>query len=108
MSIRPESAGISWLALDFRGYAAASSQASRMAWSSARVGWSGRDGLNLAAMMTRRSLAVMSAVDGSALDVYQGAFSRRSCRSAGLWPTVAYQQVAMAWQASWNGTVRST
>jgi hypothetical protein len=27
--------------------------------SSADVGWSGRDGLNLAAMMTRRSLAAM-------------------------------------------------
>jgi len=26
----------------------------------------------------------------------------------GSWPAVAYQQVAMAWQASWNGTVRST
>ena len=33
---------------------------------------------------------------------------RRSCRSAGSWPAVAYQQVAMAWQASWNGMVRST
>src|SRR5579875_1336549 len=77
-----------------------------MAWSSARVGWSRRDGLNLAAMMTRRSLAAMSAA-GSALLVYQGAFSRRSCRPAGSWPAVAYQVTAAAWQAAWNGTVRS-
>src|SRR5215469_9712892 len=72
------------------------------------VGWSGRDALNLAAMMTRRSLAAMSAVAGSALLVYHGASERRSCRSAGSWPTVAYQVTAAAWQAIWNGTVRST
>ncbi len=29
-------------------------------------------------------------------------------QSAGSWPAVAYQQAVMAWQASWNGTVRST
>jgi len=40
---------------------------------SSGVGWSGRDTLNLAAMMTRRSLAAMSAVDGWALVAYQGA-----------------------------------
>ena len=28
--------------------------------------------------------------------------------SAGSWPVVAYQVVVMAWQASWNGMVRST
>ena len=50
----------------------------------------------------------MSAVDGSALDAYQGALVRRSSTSAGSWPAVAYQRMAMAWQASWNGTVRST
>ena len=50
----------------------------------------------------------MSAVDGWALLAYQGARARCSATSAGSWPAVAYQQVAMAWQASWNGTVRST
>ncbi len=50
----------------------------------------------------------MSAVDGSALETYQGAAARRSCRSAGSWPAVAYQVTAMAWQASSKGTVRST
>jgi hypothetical protein len=69
---------------------------------------SGRDALNLAAMMTRRSLAAMSAVAGSALLVYHGESARRSCRSAGSWPTVAYQVTATAWQASSKGTVRST
>jgi hypothetical protein len=53
--------------LDFRSYAVASSRASRMALISADVGWSGRVSFNLAVIMTRRSLAVMSAVDGSAL-----------------------------------------
>src|SRR6516165_9476343 len=67
-----------------------------------------RDALNLAAMLPRRSLAAMSAVDGWALLAYQGARARCSAASAGSWPAVAYQQVAMAWQASWNGTVRST
>src|SRR5262245_11329831 len=94
--------------LGFRGYAAASSQARRRTLISSGVGWSGRDALNLAAMMTRRSLAAMSAVDGWALLAYQGARARWSATSAGSWPAVAYQQVAMAWQASWNGTVRST
>jgi predicted RNA polymerase sigma factor len=47
---------------------------------SSGVGWSGRDALNLAAMMTRRSLAAMSAVDGWALLAYQGAQSRWSAR----------------------------
>ena len=50
----------------------------------------------------------MSAVDGWVFVVYQGARARCSATSAGSWPTVAYQQMAMAWQASWNGTVRST
>ncbi len=68
------------VALDFRSYAAASSQASRMAWISWGVGWSGRVALNLAVMRTRRRVAAMSLVDGSALVVYQGAFARRSCR----------------------------
>jgi hypothetical protein len=49
----------------------------------------------------------MSAVAGSALLVYQGASERRSCKSAGSWPAVAYQVTAAAWQAIWNGTVRS-
>jgi hypothetical protein len=59
-------------------------------------------------MMTRRSLAVMSAVDGSVFVVYQGASRRRASASAGWWPAVAYQQTATAWQASMNGSVRST
>ena len=50
----------------------------------------------------------MSAVDGSAFVVYQGAARRRASASAGWWPAVAYQQTAIAWQASMNGTVRST
>src|SRR6266568_1598252 len=79
-----------------------------MAWISSGLGWSWEDGLNLAAMMTRRSLAVMSAVDGSVFVVYQGASRRRASVSAGWWPTVAYQQMAIAWQASMNGIVRST
>src|SRR5438094_125599 len=58
-------------------------------------------------MMTRRSLEAMSAVDGSVFEVYQGASSRRALVSAGWWPA-AYQQTAIAWQASMNGTVRST
>jgi hypothetical protein len=48
-----------------------------MAWISAGSGWSAQTRLNLAAMMTRRSLAVMSAVDGPAFEVYQGASRRR-------------------------------
>src|SRR5512142_751558 len=79
-----------------------------MAWISAGSGWSAQARLNLAAMMTRRSLAVMSAVDGSVFDVYQGASSRRARVSAGWWPAVAYQQTARAWQASMNGIARST
>jgi hypothetical protein len=50
----------------------------------------------------------MSLVDGCVLVVYQGAPARRSARSAGLWPVVAYQVTAMAWQAIANGIVRST
>ncbi len=62
--------------LDFRGYAARFSQARRRMLISSGVGWSGRDALNLAAMMTRRSLAAMPAVDGWALLAYQGARAR--------------------------------
>src|SRR5271165_1778024 len=79
-----------------------------MALISSGVGWSGRDALNRAAMTTRRSLPAMSAVDGWALAVYQGARWRWPSTAAGSWPAVAYQMVVMAWQASWNGTVRST
>ena len=50
----------------------------------------------------------MSAVDGSALVVYQGARARCSSTSAGSCPAVAYQRMARVWQASVNGTVRST
>ena len=50
----------------------------------------------------------MSAVDGPALEAYLGAAERRSSMSAGSYPAVAYQRMAMAWQASWNGMVRST
>jgi hypothetical protein len=62
--------------LDFRDYAARSSQARRMTLISSGVGWLGRDALNLAAMRTRRSLPAMSAVDGWTLVVYQGARAR--------------------------------
>ena len=50
----------------------------------------------------------MSAVAGAALPVYHGASVRRSCRSAGSWPAVAYQVTATARQAGLKGTVRST
>ena len=50
----------------------------------------------------------MSAVDGRALLVYQGARARWPSTSAGLCPAVAYQVTAMLWQASWKGTVRRT
>ena len=50
----------------------------------------------------------MSAVEGWALLVYQGARKRWPSTSAGSWPAVVYQQTAMAWQAIWNGTVRLT
>ena len=50
----------------------------------------------------------MSAVDGWAFVVYQGARGRCPATSAGSWPAVAYQQAVTAWQASWNGMVRST
>jgi len=49
----------------------------------------------------------MSALDGWVFDVYQGALRRRAPAVAGWWPAVAYQQMARAWQASMNGTVRS-
>src|SRR5690242_12822041 len=58
-------------------------------------------------MMTRRSLAVMSAVDGWVFEVYQGASRRRARASAGWWPAVAYQQTEMAWQESMYGIGRS-
>lgn len=73
--VQREFTTISW-ALDFRGYAARSSQARQMTRNSSGVGWSGRVALNLAAMMTRRSLAAMSAVDGWVLVVYQGTRAR--------------------------------
>ena len=94
------------MSLDFRICAAMFYQVRRMAWISAGVGWSGRDGLNLAVIRMRQSLPVMSAVDSRALLVYQGgagavaAYAGRSC------PAVAYQVMAMLWQASWKETVR--
>src|ERR1039457_4772882 len=72
----------------------------RISWG---VGWSGRDSLNLAAMRTRRSLAVMSAVAGAVLVLYQGAAARRSSMSAGAGPAGAYQGAAMGWAAGWGG-----
>jgi hypothetical protein len=50
----------------------------------------------------------MSAVEGSALVVYQGARARRSATSAGWCPAVAYHKIAMLWQARVNGMVRCT
>jgi hypothetical protein len=46
--------------LEFRGYAAASAQASWMVWISPGVGSRGTPGLNWAAISTRRSLTIMS------------------------------------------------
>jgi hypothetical protein len=89
--------------LGFRSYAAASSQARRRTLISSGAGWSGRDAFNLAAMMTRRSLAAMSAVDGWAFVVYQGARARCSATSAGSWPAVAYQQAVTAGQRPGDG-----
>ena len=48
-------------------------------------------GENLAAMITQRSLAAMSAIAGSVLLVHQGAAWRRSAASLGWCPCVAYQ-----------------
>ena len=50
----------------------------------------------------------MSAVDGRTLVVYQGARARWPSTSAGWCPAVAYQVMAMLWQASSKGTVRRT
>jgi hypothetical protein len=61
-----------------------------MAWISSGSGWSAQTSLNLAATMMRRSLAVMTAVDGSVFDVYQGASRGRASASAGWCPAVAY------------------
>jgi len=94
--------------LEFRRYAAGSSQARRMAWISVGVGCSGRAHRNLAAMRTRRSFASMSDVDGLVLVRYQGLRARCSATSEGWCPAVAYQQTARVRQASPNGTVRST
>ncbi len=63
---------------------------SRMAWISAGVGWSGRDGQYLAAMRTRLSLAIMPVVEGWVLLVYQGCCSRRAVMSASWRPAVAH------------------
>src|SRR6266566_9747229 len=69
--------------LDFRSYAARSSQARRMTLISSDVGWLVRDALNLATIRTRRSLEAMSAVDGWTFVLYQGARARRASMSAG-------------------------
>ena len=79
-----------------------------MALISAGVSWSARGSRNFAAIRTRLSLAVMSAVDGSALVTYQGARARCSSTSAGSWPAVAYQRMARDWQIRVNGTVART
>ncbi len=42
---------------------------------------------------------MISAVDGVAFVLYQGTRARRSATSAGSWPAVAYQVIAMDWQA---------
>src|SRR6266545_1767447 len=59
-------------------------------------------------MMTRRSLAVMSANEGSVLVVYQRARARCSATSAVAVPAVAYQTVTRLRQTRPKGTVRST
>src|SRR5690349_23929460 len=94
------------MSLDFRICAAMFYQARRMAWISAGVGWSGRDGLNLAVIRMRRSLPVMSAVDSRALLVYQGGAGAVAAYVGGSCPALTYQVMAMLWQASWKGTVR--
>ena len=58
--------------------------------------------------MTRRSLAVISAVEGCDFVVYQGAADRLFSASAGSWPAVAYQTMARDWQIKVNGTVART
>ena len=79
-----------------------------MVWISAGSGWSGRSRLNLAAMMTRRSLAVMSAVDGSVFEVYQGASGGGPGHRRGGGRRWRSSRRRGAWQASMNGIVRST
>ena len=71
------------LSLDFRSYAAAFSQARRRMLISVGVtGW-GPGRRNCAAMITRRSLASMSATEGWALSRYQGASLRTAVTSSG-------------------------
>ena len=64
--------------LDFRSCAAADAQARWTALICSGVAWPGCSGRNRAAMMVRRSLAIMSSKDGSVLQAYQGWRVRRS------------------------------
>src|SRR6266540_5701315 len=73
-------------------YAAAEAQALCTAVICSGVGCAGHSGRNRAAMMVRRSLASMSAKDGSVLVVYQGAAARWVVTSSGWWPERVYQQ----------------
>jgi len=69
--------------LDFRSYAATSSQARRMMPISCGVTGSGSARRNCAVMITRRSLKSMSRTEGWAFCRYQGAMTRAASTSPG-------------------------
>src|SRR5882762_3410132 len=81
----------------------AAARARMTAWVSSGVAGSERGPRNLAAMMTRRSLTVMSSKDGSVLVRYHGERARRSAATFGGWPAVAYQTVTSDRQIMPNG-----
>src|SRR5450755_4218568 len=59
-------------------------------------------------MITRRSLASMSANDGVVLVRYHGERARCSATSLGSWPASAYQMISSVMHRNWKGTGRST
>src|SRR6266540_5175511 len=89
---RPEEVGVFNVVTRLSHYAAAEAQALCTAVICSGVGCAGHSGRNRAAMMVRRSLASMSAKDGSVLVVYQGAAARWVVTSSGWWPERVYQQ----------------
>src|SRR3954467_5046380 len=86
----------------------AAAQAARTARVCSGDAWWWAWGRNLAAMITRRSLTVMSSKEGSVLVVYHRARDRWSAASAGACPALAYQSTVRLRQMSPNGTVRCT
>jgi hypothetical protein len=78
-----------------------------MAWISSRVGWSVRC-LKSSGYDDASRLAEDVRCGGLGLGLVPGARTRCSSTSAGSYPAVAYQVMARAWQASWNGMVRRT